>query len=62
MIIIIYQDVQFAMDYLINLLRRLIYTQKKKDGGGEGEQQSIYYRAEDTDFKIFCRFVLLSTQ
>ena len=52
------------MDYLIDLLRKRIYTNKKakKDGGGEGEQQSIYYRAEDTDFKIFCRFVLLSNQ
>ena len=43
MIIIIQQDIQFAMDYLINLLIRRIYTHKKKDGGGEGEQQSLYY-------------------
>ena len=36
MIIIIQQDIQFAMDYLINLLIRRIYTHKKKMEEGRG--------------------------
>ena len=36
MIIIIQLDAQFAVDYLINLSRRRIYTHKKRKMGGRG--------------------------